>query len=355
MKKLSRHAWHVYLQGMGRRDSTMIAGFWALALLWLPAVVMGEFLFSVLPWMDRADTRIGILWLLTRSVIEFLILAPMGLPSALLCRELWRLGYRRMAWSGGAVAFAAAAAIIFSDRELISALMWTVGVPPYAPSILTMVLPVWIVVYPAIVGVLVWLVAVKLRRLGEAYAEMNRRDSIQSVGFWLLALLWLPAEMIGGILIEFFPYLGSTPSEDELRVFLVPLVVMPMGEVQVWVRLLPMFATALLVFSPAGLMIALPCRHLWRLGYHRASWAVGAVAALSTAALLSVAMELFLLVSAPEFVGTTGQIVGTLYYGAQMLPADIAVYLAAFNLPLLAMVLLLRHCKRTRYEGSPNR
>ena len=330
----------------------MIAGFWVLALLWLPAVDMGDFLVSVVPWMDRVNPPIGYPQILLRSVIAFLILAPMGLPSALLCRELWRLGYRRTAWSAGAVVLAAAVTTISSDNELIHTLRWTIGGLALAPNLLTMVLPVWIVVYPAIVGMLAWIVVVTLQRRREASANMNRRDSIRGVGFWLLALLWLPAQVIGAVLIEFFPSLGASPSEDELRVFLMPLVVVPMGEVQLWVRLLPMLATALFVFAPAGLMVALPCRQLWRLGYRRAAWTVGAVAALTTAALLSLAMNLFLLVTAPEFVGTTERIVGTLYYSAQQLPADIPVYLAVFNLPLLAVVLLLGHRKRTRNGGS---
>ena len=87
---------------------------------------------------------------------------------------------------------------------------------------------------------------------------MGRRDSALVSGFWVLALLWLPAEVIGALLIEFFPYLGATPSEDELGIIMLPLVAVPMGEVQLWVRLLPIFATTLLVFSPAGLMVALP-------------------------------------------------------------------------------------------------
>ena len=260
MKRLSWNVRLRFLQGVDRRHSTMTVGFWVLALLWLPAVEMGNFLFSVVPWMDDADLRIGYSQFLKRSVIVFLILAPMGLPGALLCRELWRLGYRRMAWSAGAVACAAAVAIISSDGELIYSLQWTVGVLVLAPNLLTMVLPVWIVAYPAIVGVLVWIAVAIVQRLGAVHAQVNRRKCIQGAGFWLLALLWLPAEVIGGILIEFFPSLGATPSEDELRVFLLPLVVVPMGEVQMWVRLLPMFATTLLVFSPAGLMIALPCR-----------------------------------------------------------------------------------------------
>ena len=339
----------------------MMVGFWVLALLWLPAVEVGDYFFSVVLWMDRMEPPIGYPQVLMGSVPAFLILAPMGSPSALLCRELWRLGYRRMAWSAGAVVFAAAVAIISSDGELIYELSWTVGKVALAPNLLTMIQPVWIVVYPAIAGVVIWIAAVALQRRGTPYAETNLRISIHGVGFWLLALLWLPAEVIGGILIEFLPSLGATPSEDELRVFLLPLVAVPMGEVQMWVRLLPMFATTLFVFSPAGLMIALPCRQLWCLGYLRTAWTVGAVAALSTAALVSLAMELFLLVAPPEFVGTTGWIVGTLYYAGQTLPSDIAVYLAFFNLPFLAVVVLLGQRERTRNggpgidEGGPER
>ena len=118
----------------------MTVGFWVLALLWLPAVETGNFVFSVVPWMDHADPRIGYSQFLKRSVIVFLILAPMGLPGALLCRELWRLGYRRMAWLASAVACAAAVAIISSDGELIYSLQWTVGVLVLAPNLLTMVL-----------------------------------------------------------------------------------------------------------------------------------------------------------------------------------------------------------------------
>ena len=86
----------------------------------------------------------------------------------------------------------------------------------------------------------------------------------------------------------------------------------------------------------------------------RDAWTVGMAAALTNAALLSLAMELFLLVSAPSFFGTIGQIVETLYYLAQMLPADIPVYLASLNLPLLAVVLLLGRRNRTRSGGSGN-
>ena len=337
---------------MDRRDSTLVSGFWVLALLWLPAVEVGDSLVTVVPSMDKVAPPIGYGQILLWSALAFPILSPMGAPSALLCRELWRSGYRRLAWSAGAVVFAAAVGIISSDGEWIHALSWTIGTVALAPSLLTVIQPVWIVAYPAFAGVVVWIASVTLQRRGAAYAETDRRISIHGVGFWLLSLLWLPAEVIGALLIEFFPYLGTTPSEVELGIIMSPLVAVPMGEVQLWVRLLPMLATTLLVFSPAGLMVALPCRQLWRLGYRRVAWTVGAAAAVSTAALLSLAMELFMLVSPPEFTGVAGRIVGTLYYAGQWFPSDIAVYLAVLNLPLLAVVMLLARRGQIR-NGRP--
>ena len=347
MKGLSKYKWFAYLQDVGRRDSAMCAGFWVLALLWLPIVERVDHLVSVVPWLDRAGDPGAYLHLLVYSVIALVILAPMGLPSALLCRALWRSGYRRLAWWAGVAVLATAVVIISSDKEMFYSLQGTFGRLMLAPGLLTPVLPVWTVVYPAIVGMLVWTAAAILQRRRKGSAMTRRRDAPRGMGFWLLALLWLPALVIGVILIQLFPSLGASPSELELSVFHPQLTVVPMGEVQLWVRLLPMFVIALFVFSPAGLTVALPCRQLWRLGYHRTAWGVGVVAVLTNAALLSLAMELFLLVSAPSFFGTAGRIVETLYYLAQVLPADIPVYLAALNLPLLAVVLLLGPRNRT--------
>lgn len=130
-----------------------------------------------------------------------------------------------------------------------------------------------------------------------------------------------------------------------------PLAIVPVGEVSLWVRLVPVFTIALFVFSPAGVAVALPCRQLWHLGYKRAAWIAGAAAAFATAALLSPAMGPFLPVTAREFVESGGWIVDMLYL-AQQLPVDMPVYLAAFNLPLLAVVLLLERRGRIRNEGS---
>ena len=329
----------------------MTVGFWALALMWVPAIEVGDHLFSVVPLMNTVAPRDGLALILMWLPLAVLILAPMGLPSALLCRRLWQLGYRRVAWSAGSVVFAAAAVIISSDGQVIHSLQGTIGASAFAPNVLAMTLPVWLLVHPAIVGALVWIAIVLLQRSITAHAETDRRNPFPNVRFWLLGLLWLPAETGGGILIQFLPALGATHPQEEFRFFLAPLSVVPMGEVQLWVRLLPMFAVLLLVFSPAGLMVALPCRQLWRLGYGGAAWLIGAAAALSVAARLSLAMDLFLLITPPQFVGTAGRIVETLYYAGQVLPSDIAVYLAVFNLPLLVVVVLLE-CRRAARDGG---
>ena len=72
-------------------------GFWPLALLWLPAGVVAQAALRFPPdaWSAAltADASLA-------------VLAPCGLPLALGCRRLWRLGYRRGAWRTG-IAFGA--------------------------------------------------------------------------------------------------------------------------------------------------------------------------------------------------------------------------------------------------------
>ena len=62
-------------------------------------------------------------------------------------------------------------------------------------------------------------------------------------------------------------------------------------------------------------------------------------------------MGLFLPVTAQQYVGSGRWIEDTLYL-AQQLPVDMPVYLAVFNLPLLAVVLLLERRNGIRNEGS---
>ena len=74
-------------------------GFWPLALLWLPAGVVAQaaLRFGVSPGAF-ADARE-----LLAALGSLAIAVPCGLPLALGCRRLRRLGYRRGAWVAGVV------------------------------------------------------------------------------------------------------------------------------------------------------------------------------------------------------------------------------------------------------------
>ena len=170
-------------------------------------------------------------------------------------------------------------------------------------------------------------------------------------GFWLLALLWLPVLVIGAIVLKYLPYLDYVPSPDKLRITISALTLVPMGEVQVWVRLLPLMAMALVVFASVGLLIALLCRELWRLGYRRSAWAIAAVAAATTAAQLPLGMDLFLPGFALRFQGIVGPYLAQLYYAGQMLPTWIVLYVAALNLILWGGVLFLQHRRQMAKPG----
>ena len=86
-------------------------GFWALALLWLPAGVVVQALVRFGPETGPhagPGLSAAMLPMLAGSLV---FVAPCGLPLALGCRRVWRLGYRRgagWAWIGlGAMTVAA--------------------------------------------------------------------------------------------------------------------------------------------------------------------------------------------------------------------------------------------------------
>ena len=91
---------------------------------------------------------------------------------------------------------------------------------------------------------------------------MSDRGRFNRLGFWLLALLWLPAAIAVTAMVRFAG--GPMASAD--------------------------IGPALLSLAPVavcGLPLALACRRLWRLGYRRASWATGlGLGAATTAASL---------------------------------------------------------------------
>ena len=69
-------------------------GFWVLALLWLPTAIM-----------VMAAARFGpesVISAMATGAWSAVPVVPCGLPLALGCRLIWRLGYRRAAWFAGA-------------------------------------------------------------------------------------------------------------------------------------------------------------------------------------------------------------------------------------------------------------
>ncbi len=82
---------------------------------------------------------------------------------------------------------------------------------------------------------------------------MDGRAWIARHGFWLLALLWLPAGVVAQAALRFGPSAGAFADSGEAMAALGSLA----------------------VTVPCGLPLALGCRRLWRLGYRRGAWVAG--------------------------------------------------------------------------------
>ena len=87
--------------GMDGRGWIGRHGFWPLALLWLPAGIAAQAAVRFGP--DAVEAGTPGPWLATMAMegLSLALLVPCGLPLALGCRRLWRLGYRRGAWMAG--------------------------------------------------------------------------------------------------------------------------------------------------------------------------------------------------------------------------------------------------------------
>ena len=113
--------------------------FWVLALLWLPAgvvaVAAGRFGED---GGSAVELAMGLL-MVPMMVVSLVPVAPCGLPLALGCRQLWRLGYRRAAWMAG-IGLGAATVV----ASLVAGLLGPVAIAVYA-AVLSM--PVWIAWY----------------------------------------------------------------------------------------------------------------------------------------------------------------------------------------------------------------
>ena len=125
---------------------------------------------------------------------------------------------------------------------------------------------------------------------------MDGRAWIARHGFWLLALLWLPAGVAAQAALRFGPSAGAFADSGEAMAALGSLA----------------------VTVPCGLPLALGCRRLWRLGYRRAAWTAGIGLGVLT-------------IPATVFAGLLG-------------PVAIAVWAVLFSLPVwLAWLWLARN------------
>ena len=124
---------------MATRESTRRWRFWALALLWLPVGVVAT---AVVRFgAGSGPAAEPAMWLATVPMIagSLVPVAPCGLPLALGCRRLWRLGYRHGAWMAGIGLGAATVA-----ASLVAGLLGPVAITVYA-AVLSV--PVWIAWY----------------------------------------------------------------------------------------------------------------------------------------------------------------------------------------------------------------
>ena len=98
---LERRPGLVHRYGMDGRGWIERHGFWPLALLWLPAGIVAQAAVRFGPDALAAGTLGSWLAAMAMEGLSLAPLVPCGLPLALGCRRLWRLGYRRAAWTAG--------------------------------------------------------------------------------------------------------------------------------------------------------------------------------------------------------------------------------------------------------------
>ena len=121
------------MQGRGLMERR---SFWLAALLWLPVGVVAS---AVLRFgVGTGPAGDAAMWAAALPAMagSLVPVAPCGLPLALGCRRLWRLGRRRTAWAAwaglGAVTVAA---------SLVAGLLGPIAIAVYAVAISV---PVWI-------------------------------------------------------------------------------------------------------------------------------------------------------------------------------------------------------------------
>ena len=109
--------------------------FWAAALLWLPAGVVAS---AAIRFGSIGVEPGELLTAMAMATSSLVVASVCGLPLALACRRLARLGHPRLAWIGGAVLGAATVA-----ASILAGLFGPLGI---AVAALVLSAPVWIAV-----------------------------------------------------------------------------------------------------------------------------------------------------------------------------------------------------------------
>ena len=110
--------------------------FFIAALLWLPVGLILSALVRGFGF-DRGPA-VPAMGLLLAPLLSLIVVAPAGLPLALACRQLRRLGYVRATWAAAAVLAPATVA-----ASLLAGLLGPLAIAIYA---IILSLPVWIAV-----------------------------------------------------------------------------------------------------------------------------------------------------------------------------------------------------------------
>ncbi len=121
---------------MGKLELARRRGFWLLAPLWLPAGIVASAIVRIVGGPEPLAAQAMWTPMVLMAAQSLIFVAPRGLPLALASRWLWRLGYRRAAWSAG-VGLGAVTVL----SSLIAGLLGPLGIAAYA-AILS--LPVWL-------------------------------------------------------------------------------------------------------------------------------------------------------------------------------------------------------------------
>ena len=109
--------------------------FWAAALLWLPAGVVAS---AAIRFGPSAVSPGDLLTAMAMASSSLVVASVCGLPLALACRRLGRLGHPRLAWIGGAALGVATVA-----ASILAGLFGPLGI---AVAALVLSAPVWIAV-----------------------------------------------------------------------------------------------------------------------------------------------------------------------------------------------------------------